>query len=116
LSKIERWYIANGYKVKRPTISNVGGVQTIVWAFGQTFSGRLRDLAGNEVVVNEKKGYTTTHRIYCAVTVDMKETDVIYDVGSGLYYEVVIIRNPMKLNDHYEIDLEFHRDKQSSYT
>ncbi|HYX06835.1 MAG TPA: hypothetical protein VE912_08900, partial [Bacteroidales bacterium] len=86
-----------------------------VWAFTSTIDGRLRDLSGSEVIVNEKKGYTTTHRLYCSTSEDITELDVIYDVADDLYYEAEVIRNPMHLNDHLEIDLQFHRDKQSSY-
>ena len=112
---IEDYYISDGFVTKRPSTINSGGIATVTLTDVSEISGRMRDLSGYEVVTNEKKGYTTTHRFYCAASVDINEKDILYDSNNDKYYEVSVVRNPMQMDKHLEVDCEFKKDLQNSY-
>jgi hypothetical protein len=97
-------YFINGWEVQRPTTSNVGGIATDTYSKVLTIPGRMRPLSGGEIFQNERNGYKTTHRFYCGIYV-IENTDRIHDTVHDLTYDIQLIRNPMEMNDHLEIDV-----------
>lgn len=97
-------YFTNGWEIQRPTTQNVGGIAKSTYATIATISGRMRPLSGSEIYQNEKNNYKTTHRFYCGIH-DIKSDDVIHDTILDRFYEVELIRNPMSMDDHLEVDV-----------
>ena len=97
-------YLVSGYEIYRPTdVDDGAGSSTEQLIKLADTQGRMRPLTGNEILANEKLNLITTHRFYCAIT-DVREGDYIYDSVKGKYYEVRFVKNPMEMDDHFEID------------
>lgn len=96
-------YFTPGWEIQRPTTQNVGGIAKDTYALIATISGRMRPLSGGEIYQNEKNGYKTTHRFYCGIH-DIQSSDRII---SDKTYEVELIRNPMSMDDHLEVDVYY---------
>jgi len=100
---IESYYV-KGYEVQRATnVSDGAGSSTETLSKVSDIAGRMRPLTGNEILANEKLSLVTTHRFYCAIT-DVREGDYIYDSVKAKSYEVRFVKNPMEMDDHFEID------------
>lgn len=99
-------YFTPGWEIQRPTTQNVGGIAKDTYSTVATIDGRMRPLTGNEIFQNEKNNYKTTHRFYCGIH-DIKSDDRIHDSVLNLTYEVELIKNPMSMDDHLEIDVLF---------
>ncbi|PKM75033.1 MAG: hypothetical protein CVU92_03405 [Firmicutes bacterium HGW-Firmicutes-17] len=95
-----------GYEIKRPTVSNENGVAKETVSTVASVSGRMRPLSGNEMIKNEKMGYTTTHRFYCDV-VEIQPMDSIYDSVKNKTYEIKLIVNPMEMDEFLQIECEY---------
>lgn len=95
-----------GYVIKRPTVSNEDGILKETDVVVALVSGRMRPLSGNEMIKNEKMGYTTTHRFYCDV-VEIQPMDSIYDSVKNITYAIKLIVNPMEMNEFLQIECEY---------
>lgn len=100
---IESYYVT-GYEIQRATNADDGaGSFTETLNKVSDITGRMRPLTGNEILANEKLDLITTHRFYCAIT-DVLPGDYIYDSVKDKTYSVKFVKNPMEMDDHFEID------------
>lgn len=104
-------YYTSGFEVKRLSYTNDGGVPSNTYTTALTIDGRMRPLSGREILQNEKLNYITTHRFYCGIH-EIQSDDKIYDSNTGKVYNVELIRNPMEMDDHLEIDCKWIEDHQ----
>lgn len=70
------------------------------------FSARTRPLSGNEMIQNEKKGYITTHKIYCYADVPATNELQIYDTVKDKTYDIKLIVDPMEAGEFLQVDCE----------
>ena len=87
------------------TADGLGG-QTETWSTVSglgTVSGRMRLLSANEIIQNEKRGYNSSHRFYCAYVSSITAGQRIY--YGGEYYKVVAPPdNPHEMSEFLQID------------
>lgn len=89
------------YSVSRTTDS--GGAFSESYSKVADFKGRIRLLQGRERVINEKQGYESTHRIYCAKLLSVGLSDRI---KNGQYtFDVVNVNYLNDEADHIELDV-----------
>lgn len=107
---IEDYYIS-GFTVLRESVTNEGGISSSTFTEIANIKARLRPLSGREIYQNDKVGYETTDRIYCGIF-DIKSGDVLL-APNGKYYEIKVVRDPMSLGHHLEIDCQYKEDFQN---
>ncbi len=99
-------YFTTGHKVEQYTETDTGfGGPTYTWTEKLTLDARLRPLSGEERLSADKQTLHTTHKLYCDV-LDITEQDRYVDPDGNIYH-IVFVKNPMNMDRHLEIDLEF---------
>lgn len=91
-----------------PTANNIGGFKDNWSVHIADLACRIRPLQETEKYVGDKQTLYATHKLYCSV-VDIKETDKIIDTDNKEYLVKGVI-NPMRWNNHLQVDLEYVRD------
>jgi phage head-tail adaptor, putative, SPP1 family len=100
-------YYTESVTIKRVTRTNntssgLGGYSE-TWNTHLTIKGSLNPLTGSQVYQAEKRGIKSTHMLICAFA-DITEFDKAVDTNNN-EYEITFVNNPMKMNDHLEINL-----------
>jgi len=104
IEKISDFYNSLFDVMRSTTIESGYGGTKLSWGKSATVSGRLRPLSGDERMRADKMSLYSTHKLYTYVA-DITQSDRIIDVA-GNTYEVKYIKNPMNMDNHFEIDLE----------
>lgn len=100
-------YFKSEYIVKRPVITNDGGIANETFEqIGGTVSGGIRLLNGGEVLNNERLGKVTSHRFYCGV-IDIKDNDIVTNTTEGKDYRVKLVNNLMNMDRLLQVDCEY---------
>ena len=79
-------------------------IDTTNWPINLQFSGHIRQLTANEIVLNQKREVNATHRMYCKV-LDITAEDRIIDPDSRTF-DVKFVDNPHQLDMFLQVDLE----------
>jgi len=103
---ITDYYGTSNVVIQRATTAADGsGGTTETWADHLTIDGLLVLVSASERVLHERFQDAGTHKLYCASTHDILETDRVY--YDGTYYRITgRPRDPMNRAHHYEIMLE----------
>jgi len=86
-------------------VSNGMGGYTDDWSIHLEILGKIRPLTETEKYAADKITVHATHKLYCSV-IDIKAKDRVTDEDE-LVYLVKGVINPMKFNNHLQIDLEY---------
>lgn len=92
-----------GFSVSRPTITqDAGGAAIETFSTTSTFRAHIEPLSGGQRLVNGKQELYSTHRIFCATSVDVVADDRI--IFSGKAYKVTYINTfSIGTNPHKEV-------------
>ena len=107
VSVIEHFFTED-YIVERNTpISNGMGGYKDAWATHLVIKAKIRPLTETEKYAADKLTLYATHKLYCKI-IDIKEEDRVVDLDGNIYLVKGVI-NPMKFNNHLQVDLEYVR-------
>ena len=98
----------SGFQLKANTQTrDTGGAIINTWAnSGDSFSGYIRKLSGNEIITNQKRGIKSTHRFYCAA--DVSITNLNQLTFDSKTYHVTYVDNPHELDEFLQVELLYN--------
>ena len=93
------------YEIYRPVpTKDAGGAVENTYTLSSTISGYMESLSGSERIQEDRLQATSTHRLFCAVNIDIQEPDEIR-VGSARYRVQYVQRHTLGVNAHSEVVL-----------
>jgi head-tail adaptor len=97
------WLFIHTLSHFRPTRTSDGqGGWSVAYADLGTIVGRLRPASASERTVADQEQARVSHVLYCAATEDIERGDLFS--LSGLFVEVIAVREPSNMGHHLEVD------------
>ena len=105
---IDSHYGTSNIVIQRATSTADGtGGYTKTWATHLTINGLIRPLSAQEMMISERIGDKSTHKLYCDAGQDILETDRVYCNDDELTYKITARPvDPNNRGHHFEIILE----------
>lgn len=88
---------------RKSTSRTATGQETATWSTQYTVKGKFRPLSGNELLIAQRDGTYSTHRVYCASLAITEQDRVSF---GGNIYVITFIKNPMNYSAFLQVDLK----------
>ncbi len=100
-------------KLIKSGVSDGRGGTKYVLSTEKTLKGLINQATSNEIDMAGKKGIEATHKLYCDITEDLNNDDMLFQ--DGVYYRITSKpKNTVKRNHHLKIFLkEISLDKEN---